>query len=465
MATSPKVPPGPRGLPLVGCGPMLARDPLGFILQLGHGYGDISSARFGQGVLYLLNHPDLIESLFLGKHRECMKDMTTRELSPLLGQGLLISEGDFWRRQRKLASPPLQPKRIEAYARTMVERTAERAATFRAEEVRDMHADMMELTLEIVGETLLGFDTRRDAERVGHALEDIIRYYEVRLFSLRGLLPQSVPTLAGLRFRRAKAELDTIVYRMIARGRESPDADHLIARLLRARSDSGEAMSDEQARDEAMTMLLAGHETTALALTYALFALSNHPEVERKLREEIEASTDAPSLRDLERMPYLDAVIKETLRLYPPAWAFGREVVQPFSLGGYELPVGVQVLASPYALHRDSRFFPEPTRFMPERWLDGNASELPRYAYVPFGVGPRVCIGSHFAKMEMALVLATLLREVALKVVPGYRLELLPVITMRPRQGVPMIVTRVRPRRTRPLQAQPSLLPPRAAGV
>jgi cytochrome P450 len=443
----------------------MTRDPLGFLTHMALDFGDISYARFGPQGLYAVNHPDLIEELYLGRHRECIKDSTTRDLIPLLGQGLLTADGEIWRRQRKLAAPPLQPKRIEAYANTMVECSARHVATFRADEVRDVHADMMRLTLEIVGETLLGFDTRRDAERVSHALEEIVSYYEGRLFTLRGLLPHSFPTPAARRFKRETAVLDAIVYRMIARcRREGSGEDHLLARLLSARGEDGETMSDAQARDEALTMLLAGHETTALALTYALHALSAHPQCQQRLREELAQLGDAkPSVADLARLPYLDAVIRETLRLYPPAYAFGRRVISPFTLGGYEVPAGSEVMTSPYALHRDSRFYPEPTRFMPERWLDKTQAELPRYAYVPFGVGARICIGNHFAKMELALVLCTLLQQVSLQVVPGYRLQLVPVITLRPKRGVPMLVRRLRPSEQPVADASASLAPPLAA--
>jgi cytochrome P450 len=234
---------------------------------------------------------------------------------------------------------------------------------------------------------------------------------------------------------------------MIERARHTAgDADHLLARLLRARGDAGETLSDAQARDEAMTMLLAGHETTALALTYAVYALSREPACEARLRDELAAIGDRPLvLADLARLPYLDAVIRETLRLYPPAWVFGRQVISSFHLAGYALPVGAEIICSPYALHRDPRFYAEPERFMPERWLDPGRLALPRYAYVPFGAGPRVCIGSHFALLEIALVLGSILQQVKLQVVPGYRLRLAPVITLRPRGGLPVLVRRLRP--------------------
>jgi cytochrome P450 len=232
---------------------------------------------------------------------------------------------------------------------------------------------------------------------------------------------------------------------------------------LRAQTESGEHMTDQQARDEAITMLLAGHETTALALTYAIYALSRAPACRALLRAELaQFDGETPRFSDLPRLPYLDAVVKETLRLYPPAWAFGRQATSSFQLGGYELPAGAEIICGSYALHRDPRFFPEPNHFRPERWLDAD-QQPPRYAYVPFGAGPRFCIGSHFAKMETALCLAAILQQVELDVVPGYRLELLPVITMRPKGGMPVWVRRLRPAKLPTSPYSASLAPPLVA--
>lgn len=439
-------PPGPKGLPLLGSGPHLARDPLGFLEQMAKRYGDIASASLGPRRIVMLNDPDSVAEVFVNRHAECVKDATTRELMPLLGNGLLTNDGDDWRRQRKLAAPALQPKRIEGYARSMVEAAARRAAMFRDHEKRDVHADMMQVTLEIVGETLLGFDTSVHGERVAHALEDALAYYDTRLFSPLGLVMQVFPRFGRARLDRARASLERLVMHMIESARRDQRDDYLLAQLLRAQTDDGEHMSDRQACDEALTMLLAGHETTALTLSYAIYLLSRAPECEAELRRELSAFGDRPlTTADLPQLPYLDAVVRETLRLYPPAWVFGREVVSSFEVGGYTLTPGVQVLCSPYTLHRDPRFFDQPEQFDPTRWLDPKRTP-PRYAYVPFGAGPRVCIGLHFAKLEAMLVLATCLQQVRLQVVPGYRLALKPVITMRPLHGMPVIVRRLRAR-------------------
>jgi cytochrome P450 len=450
--TKPRMPPGPKGVPLLGVGPLFARAPLEFAQQIARRYGDLACTRFGSRTLIWLNHPRLIEEVFVGQHRACIKDPTTRQLIPLLGNGLLTSDGDAWRKQRRLAAPALQPKRIASYANTMTECTERFASSLRDDELRDIHADIMRVTLEIVGRTLLGFDTRRDAQLVSDALEDVITFFDKSLFSPLGLVLSRVRLPVKVRFERALRALDGVVAHIIERARTDKQADYMLAQLMAAQDaedGTGERMTDRQLRDEAMTMLLAGHETTALTITYALYSLAKQPACEARVRAELDSLGGAPPVSsDLERMPYLDAVVRETLRLYPPAWIFGREIVSGFALGGYELAAGMELVVSPFALHRDPRFFREPDRFMPERWLDDGRAPPPRYAYIPFGAGPRSCIGNHFAKLEAALVLASLLQHVRLQVVPGYQLHLNPVITMRPKGGLPVIVRRVQSRRS-----------------
>jgi cytochrome P450 len=435
---------------LLGSARALAQDILGFLLDMGRSYGDVAYARVGISHLYMLNDPALIEDVLVGKHRDCIKDLGTRELIPLVGQGLLTSEGEHWRRQRKLAAPPLQPKRIASYAQTMVECAEREIDGFRDGEVRDLHVDMMRLTLEIVGKTLLGFDPRGEAERVSKIVDAAMVYMDKQMNTVQGLLPQWVLTPDRYRFRKAVAELDRLVYHIIARCRQQgSDADHLLARLAQARDENGEPMSDVQLRDEAVTMLLAGHETTALTLTYASYLLARHPQVAARLREEIDRTLAgrSPAMTDLPAMPFLEATIKETLRLYPPAYVIGREVVKDLEVGGYVIPLGHQLLMSPYAMHRDARYFQEPQRFDPQRWLEPAASELPRFAYFPFGGGPRVCIGNHFATMEAQLILCCLMQRVELEAVPDFELRLRPIVTLRPQAGLPMRVKRRSPAR------------------
>jgi cytochrome P450 len=445
MSTALRLPPGPRRLPIVGSLPAFGRDPLRFLLDLGRNHGDVSYTRFVRTPLYMLNRPELIDEVLIGKHRDCIKDVGTRELIPLVGHGLLTSEGDAWRDQRKLAAPPLQPKRIASYAQTMVACATRELLAFKDGERRDLHEDMMRLTLEIVGKTLLGVDASSEAERIARILEVTMAYMDKQLRSVEGLLPLWVPTPSRYRFGKALAELDAIVYGMIARCKaQGPNAENLLARLVHARDEDGKAMSDVQLRDEAVTMLLAGHETTALTLSFAVYLLSENEPVAVRLRAEIDGQlAERPArMEDLQKLPYLNAVVRETLRLYPPAYAIGREVLRDFELGGYLIPKGSQVMMCPYVVQRDPRLFAEPDRFNPERWLDPASDALPRFAYFPFGGGPRVCIGNHFAMMELALVLSVIVQQVELEVAPGFELEVDPIVTLRPAAGVPVIVHR-----------------------
>ncbi len=437
-------------MPLFGALFDLTRDPLAFCRTLSLDYGPLSHVRFLNVHVYMVNEPSLIEELLVGRHKSCSRDMPTRELKLLVGNGLLTSEGDPWKRQRKLAAPAFQPRHVAAYDGTMVSCAQRAFQAFADGESRDFHADAMKLTLEIAGRTLLGVHTGEEAERVARMLEEALPFFEERLYSWRGYLPPGFPTRRARRFRRAKAELDALVHSFVERARrESDTADHLLARLIRGSAEQGEPISAQQLHDEAVTMLLAGHETTALALTYGVYALARHPGAAARLSAEIDARLAGRPVRaaDLEHLPYLDAVVRETLRLYPPGYVFGREVVAPFELGGYPLAPLDQVLVCAYGVHRNPSYFPEPERFQPERWLDGRARALPRFAYLPFGGGPRVCIGSHFAMMEASLLLATLIQQLDLQLSPGYELELAPVITLRPRGGMPVQVHR----RARPI--------------
>jgi cytochrome P450 len=457
MSERVQLPPGPRGLPWLGSLPAMMRDPIKMYLELGLSHGDVSHLFLGPASLYMVNDSDMIEQVLLGEHQSCIKDEITRHLIPLLGYGLLTNEGAAWRRQRKLASPPLQPKRVAEYADLMVSAAARTFDAFRPGEQRDLHVDMMALTLEIVSATLLGVSAEGETARIAAVLEAAQHFLESRLYSLSRLLPISVPTPASLRFRRSVRELDRIVYQMIARCRaEGGAADHLLARLMSARTEDGEAMSDEQLRDEVVTMMLAGHETTALLMMYAVYVLATHAHEAGRLRAEVDDKLKgrAATFADLPNLPYLDAFVRETLRLYPPVYAFGREIVTPFAVGGYTLTKGSTVLFSPFARQRNPKVYPEPERFQPERWLSSAPGSsdlrvttppgLRRFDYFPFGGGPRVCIGNHFATMEAALLLATLVQKVELSIDPAFQLVLAPAITLRIKHGLRAKVERRR---------------------
>jgi cytochrome P450 len=443
-----RLPPGPKGTPLLGTLSAL-RDPIAFLNDLGRNYGDVSHTRIALTHVYMLNHPDLIEQVLVGKYRDFVKDWGTQQLVGLVGRGLLTSEGELWKRQRRLAAPPLSATHIAKYATTMVECTERDIASWQ-EGRRDIHVDMMRLTLEIVGKTLLGVDTSHDAERITHIVEVAMAYFDKQFWTWHGALPAWIPTRERRAFAKAVRELDGIIYPIIARCRaESRDADFLLARLVQARDEDGAAMSDEQLRDEAVTMLLAGHETTALALSYAIYLLGKHPAAMERARTEVDAqlADRSATVEDVRKLPFIDAVIRESLRLYPPAYSVGRQSLRELELGGHVIPKGVQVSMSPYIVQRDPRFFDDPDAFRPERWLAPEADALPRFAYFPFGGGPRVCNGNRFAMMEAVLVLATMLQRLELTIEPEFNLQFMPSVTLRPKGEVP-VTARQRPRPT-----------------
>ncbi len=439
-----QLPSGPRSWPLVGALPAAARDPLAFYAHMAHDYGPIAYARVARSHVYMVSDPALIEELLTEKHKSLIKDATTRTLFPLVGTGLLTSEGELWKRQRKLCAHAFLPKRLDRYEDTMVACGQQLFERFGDGEQRDFARDSMRVTLEVVGRTLLGVTDSSTLDRVGGWLDDVQEYYDERMHNWGALVPANFPTPRYRKFVHAKGELDAMLRRLIEQvQRDDQNADHLLARLVRARGEDGRGMSEQQLLDEAITMLLAGHETTALTLMYSVYLLSGHRHLRNRLRAEVDEVLGgrAPVAADLEKMPLLDAVIREALRLYPPAYAFGREVVEPFELGGVLLRRGSQVIVSPYAMHRDRRFWSAPNDFKPDRWLNGEAKQQPRYVYMPFGGGQRICIGSHFALLEANLLLATLTQRATLDVRPDFKLKLSPVVTLRS-NGMPVTVHR-----------------------
>jgi cytochrome P450 len=385
-----------------------------------------------------------IEQVLVTQHAAFHKDRFTADLQRVLGQGLLTSEGDAWRRHRKLMAPSFQRGEIPAYAGVMVERTRAFLARQPRGVVFDVHSAMMQLTLDILVRALFGTEVSRAAE-VERLLEAMTRDYRPPAIAWRLVLPEWLPVPSRRRLRRIREELDAILLDLLAERRARgllPPAGpglggDLLGRLMAERDTQG-GLSEAALRDEAMTLFLAGHETTALSLTYALRLLAMHPSELALLRAEIDQVLGARAARheDLARLPRTRAVLDETLRLYPPAWAIGRQPREDAVLAGVIVPKGTQVIVCPWVLHRDERFYPDPARFWPDRWL--SLPPPPRFAYLPFGAGPRVCIGSHFALAEAALVLATLLQSANFELAPQPPLRLMPSVTLRPRGPVLM---------------------------
>jgi cytochrome P450 len=365
--------------------------------------------------------------------------MMTRWLIPLVGEGLLTSEGAFWRRQRKLAQPAFQRKEIERYAAVMVEHIERMLDSWHDGQVKDPHEDFMHLTLSIVAKTLFDAELGGDAILVGESLEVVMNFFmsPMRWFGIRERLP--LPSTR--RYHRAIKRIDDIVYGIIRQRRESgQDPGDLLSRLLAAQDEQGTQMTDRQLRDECVTLILAGHETTALVLFYTFYLLAQSPEAESRLARELqEVLGDRPATAaDVSSLRYTEWVVREAMRLYPPAWGIAREALADCEIGGYDVPKGTQIFMIQYLVHRDARWFDDPETFRPERWDNDLIKRLPRCAYFPFGDGPRICIGNHFAMMEAVLILATIAHKYRMTIEASQTLELMPSVTLRPRHGLRM---------------------------
>jgi cytochrome P450 len=417
--------------------PYFRADPLGFVQRLSR-MGDVTSVHILGRRGWILSHPDHVEALLVGQHRDVIKDRMTRELATVLGDGLLVADGERWRRQRRLAAPSFTPRAVGGYAKTMAEVSLRHVAAWPAGPT-DIHARFVALTRDIVLKTVFGTDTATEA---AEAVEVFQTEFVRQIRTVRRVLPRWVPTRGRRRIEAAVRELDRDVARIVADRRANGLGDDLLSRLIAATDEDGKpAFSDAQLRDEVVTLYLAGHETTALALTYAAWLLARHPEASARLRDEVRALSAPPGLADLGKLPWTSAVVDETLRLYPPAWAIGREPVVPVEVGGYTIPAGDTVWAFPWAIHRDARFWPQPSAFRPERFLAQDPARH-RFAFFPFGGGPRVCIGSHFARMEAVIALATVMREVHFALDGDAPLQFLAAVTLRPAAGVPLRVLR-----------------------
>lgn len=433
----PPYPPGPRGLPLIGSFRDLQRDILGFIARSVRDYGDVVGFHVFGKPFCIVGHPELIEQVLVRDSAKFVKSMDYRKLAGVVGQGLLTSEGETWRRQRRLAQPIFHNDRVKEYVPIFSRRAQQMATDWRTRGEIDVHAEMMRLTLEIVCEALFRSEIEADVPTIDRALDSITRAFMGFPFPWWAPLPQH------LRAKRELRRLDAIIYRMIGERKSElagggPAGSDLLSLLLTARDESGELMSDRQLRDELTTVFLAGHETTAIVLTFAIDQIGRHPDVESQLRAEWGALPGDRELTagDLPQLEYTRSVLQETMRLYPPAWFIGREATEAYEIGGYQVSRGTTFFLCPFQLQRDARFFPDPLRFDPGRWLDGAAHKPPRYAYFPFGAGPRSCIGAGFAMLEMTAVLPTLLRGSRIELTDRSPIGLLPAVTLRPQREI-----------------------------
>jgi cytochrome P450 len=439
---------GPRGVPFFGNVLEAWRDPIGLMMRGLRDHGDLVRFRFGPYRYYMVNDPDAIKHVLVDNHKTYQKSRNYKALKLLLGDGLLTSEGEFWRRQRKLAQPAFHRERLAAFADTMVAYTdamlTRWAAHPGASTSMDVHDEMMRLTFRIVGKTLFSTDVEGDADVVGPALSVATHFTEDYAQAVIPT-PLWIPTPANVRFRRAKRALDAIVFRIIDERRKGASAAGDLLSMLMAVTDeeTGERMDDRQLRDEVMTLVLAGHETTANALSWTFMLLSQHPDVERRLHAEVAAALGdrAPRLEDLPKLTYCANVVSEALRLYPPAWAFERQAIADDTILGCRVPKGSMVGISPYVVHRHPAHWDNPLGFDPDRFTPARSEGRPRYAYLPFGGGPRMCIGNAFALMEAQLVVARVVQRYRVDLLPGHPVELDPVVTLRPKNGIHVTLT------------------------
>jgi len=431
-------------------------DPIRLFQDLADRFGDIAHYKIGPEHILFLNHPDYIREVLVVQNANFVKERTVQRTKMLLGDGMITSEGKDHRRQRMAAQPAFHRQRIPEYAGIMVEEALLERESWRAGASIDVSQRMMNLSLAIVSRTLFSTRLGPEAAELTAAINRImdLYHYLVLLPAVEVLVHLRAPKIG--RFATERARLDAVVNRMIdghrKTRRDRAGKEDLLDMMID--SEEGTADCEKRLRDQVITVFLAGYETVANALTWTWYLLSQNPEAEQRLHDEVdEVLKERPStVDDVSRLRYTEMVVAESMRLYPPAWAMGRRALNDFSLGSYSLPARTTVLMCQYVTHRESRFFADPLRFMPERWTDDAKGKLTRLAYFPFGAGGRQCIGESFAWMEAVLVMATLAQRWKLRLVPGHRVEPQPLITLRSKYGMRMQVE------ARAAQGRPSVL-------
>lgn len=399
---------------------------------------DVVPFRFGGDDVMVLSHPDLVNDVLFVHRSDFSKAYLTSVVHPLLAGSLKLADSDSWLRQRRLVLPAFHRERLEGYAAVMAEEAQKACAEWTGADRRDLHSDMLRMSLQVVTRTLFGIDFSEGVDAAQQLVATLMDEFNRRIASLRRM-PVALPTPRTVRLFRSIRELDDIAYRAIRERRRHPRED-LLSMLVAAKDEEGRPMSDREVRDACLAVFFAGHETTACLLSWTWYLLAGREDVQQRVLAEL-GQLREPAAAAVTRLPYTEAVLNEVIRLYPPAYAFGRRAVRDTSILSHHVPAGTTVLMSPWAMHRDRRFFDDPDEFRPERWQDGLASRLPRFAYFPFSSGPRRCVGSAFAMMEATIAIATIL--------PPYRfhpasapLAAAPSLTLRPSGGMPLTVTR-----------------------
>jgi cytochrome P450 len=441
---TPTRPPGPPQRFFSGSFREFYSDLLGFFSRCAREYGDVTAFRLWRRPCLLVNNPDLIEQIVVKQNKNFIKPFPFRYTRQVLGNGLLTSEGTFWLRQRRLAAGAFNAQRINTYGTDMVDATTRMLAGWQDGQQRDIHHDMMQVTLDIVARTLFGTDITERTQDIGESLLHALRSFSLNFG--RGLpLPRWIPTAGNRRAQAAVRGLNEVVGQIIAqRRRENTPHKDLLSMMLHAVDEDGSQMTDEQLADEARTFLLAGHETTAISLSWSFYLLATHPEIQAALGRELDhvLAGRLPTADDVPNLPLAERVVLEAMRLFPPAFTIGREPVEDFQLGPYKVKAGTTIFMSQWVMHRDDRYYENPEKFDPDRWLPERSVGRPKMAYFPFGGGPRVCIGNTFAMLESILVLATVASAWSMSLVPNQEIRLSPVLTLRPRKGIQVILER-----------------------
>jgi cytochrome P450 len=433
---------GPRGRLLTGNLPDFAADPLGFLTQVSRDYGPVASLRFGRSRALLVSDPALLEEVLVKKRSSFIKARPLRAQRRLFGDGLLTNEGDSWKRQRQLAQPAFHPRRLNDYAPIVVRRASEMFDAWIPRETRDLHHDMKDLLMNISAETMFGASVASRASGIGSALEATMERYAGRR-GISRLLPDAIPLGANGRYTRGVRDIHDFVSGMIS-SRQSSRVEHsdLLSILLSAKDELGNPMSFSQIRDEAITLFVGAFDTPALCLSWTWYLLSTHPDIAAKLAREVDIvlGDTVPRMKDVEQLSLTGSIVKESMRMFPPAWLLSREAVEDTVVGGSTIRKGTSVLMSQWVMHRDERFFSDPLTFNPERWAHGSAPPA-KFTYFPFGAGPRVCIGAAFATMEITLILAMMAQRFRFELANSGEIVPHASMTLRPRGGVPIRVT------------------------
>jgi cytochrome P450 len=436
------LPPGPKRQLLVGNLFDFRRNPPDFLLNAANAHGAVVYIKLGPQDVFLVNDPEMIKDVLVTHNKNFIKSRGLQMAKRFLGEGMLTSEGEFHRRQRRLAQPAFHRQRIAAYAEVMVKYALKAQEHWREGETVNIAEEMMRLTLSIVGKTLFDAEVESEASEIGEALTAIMKTFN-RITNPFAAIIAKLPLPSNTRMQKAHERLDETIYRIINERRKSQtDRGDLLSMLLLAQDEEGDgsSMTDKQVRDESLTLFIAGHETTANAMTWTWYLLSQNPQVEAKLHEEIDTVLQgrSPDFEDVMKLPYAEMVFAESMRLYPPAWTLGRQVLNDYRLGEYVAPKGSIILMSQYVMHHTARYYPEPFKFDPERWTPEAKESRPKFAYFPFGGGPRVCIGESFAWMEGVLLLATIAQSWRLRLAEDQIIKTQPMVTLRPKYGMRM---------------------------